>query len=1223
MCYARRDRRGLACELAAGFSPHPDYTVLEFSTGQQSRTQLACVYNAPRGCLREGEAVRSLFAQGWHQPRRQGPTKIWLGDFNLHHPAWRSQTAHSQTAPTPQARDLGSLIEAGEWLLCTEPGVPTHVEGGTLDLVLTDARSLRTACVEGGVDDALHCGSDHSTISIRIRPTAGLPSSGGKHQGRYRWSTVDETAFDQSLAEGEQSLRSLTTRVELALPSERPVALEELANEIAARLRAALACSCKRASGRGKGYVWWTEECAAEAIRWRQARLEQTDAGDDGLRRARGRLRGAIACAKKAHYQKIIDQSTLDGNFFKATRWATSQGSFRAPPIRTAAGTHAASTAGKIAALREAHLPADRSDRDLPVPSAEEGGTTQKQPWSRVHMGEVEEAVLRAGNTAPGADEIPPAALKLAWPRISHAVHVLYDWCIAEGYHPACFKRADICVLPKPGKRDRSSPRSYRLISLLSTLGKGIERIVARRLACKAIAEEIIPRGYHGAVPARSATDLALQLAEHAERTLADGDVLSTLTFDVKGAFDAVLPGRMARRLLDQRWPSHVVRWVSSFLRDRTAAIRMDNICETPQRTTGTLPQGSPASPILFMLFMAPLFAAEPTRGAWMRVGYADDGRLTACGPRPEANALVLGEEIAKVREWCIANALDLDLAKSELLHVTRRRRAANPHVQCGETTIAATPKSGAMKWLGVHYDRQLNFKAHVKAAAAKATTAANALRMLGGCGKGASARLLRQAVLACVLPPATFACEAWWKLLPAGAKSLPERAAASVLDKPLRIALRAAAPVWRTTSTDMLHHTLGIPPASLVLDDCARKAAIRLAGLDAKHCLSRLEDVPERLKPRLRWPTRLTSLRSRALPFQVERGVRPVVRGAAPLTQPPPQRATGATPEDQAASYLAWQRTQSASHPNPLRNFWLFTDGSKLEDGRTGAGWVLYAGSTLEAAGFCALHPASEVYDAEARALADGLRAALASGRQPYVSNLWAVLDNKAAAEAVYRPGRATTARRYTTQAARMLAEWERRTPSEDVPPGRAAVIWAPGHQGIPGNFVADFLAGKGARSQPAPAEQASNAGARRWARNEVNRCFREWWCKAKEARPQPAHLTRPLDPPTFSPPLALGIPRPALARLLAERTGHGHFAAYHRRFKHAVEADDGRMRCTCGAPTAAGHFLVCRRRTCRGTFRSPKGRKLRDDEVLTTDEGALAYAAWFESQRERGVPL
>lgn len=48
------------------------------------------------------------------------------------------------------------------------------------------------------------------------------------------------------------------------------------------------------------------------------------------------------------------------------------------------------------------------------------------------------------------------------------------------------------------------------------------------------------------------------------------------LTLDVKGAFNAVYPGRLVRRLRQQSWPENLVRRVGSFAAGRTVRIRLD-----------------------------------------------------------------------------------------------------------------------------------------------------------------------------------------------------------------------------------------------------------------------------------------------------------------------------------------------------------------------------------------------------------------------------------------------------------------------------------------------------------------------------------------------------------------------------------------------------------------------------------------------------------------------
>lgn len=90
---------------------------------------------------------------------------------------------------------------------------------------------------------------------------------------------------------------------------------------------------------------------------------------------------------------------------------------------------------------------------------------------------------MGAGNTTPGKDGISSALLHLAWPFISNLVLEIFQACIDIGYHPRYFRTAILTIIGKPNKADMTNPNSYRPIALLSVFGKGLERLVAKRMA--------------------------------------------------------------------------------------------------------------------------------------------------------------------------------------------------------------------------------------------------------------------------------------------------------------------------------------------------------------------------------------------------------------------------------------------------------------------------------------------------------------------------------------------------------------------------------------------------------------------------------------------------------------------------------------------------------------------------------------------------------------------
>ena len=90
------------------------------------------------------------------------------------------------------------------------------------------------------------------------------------------------------------------------------------------------------------------------------------------------------------------------------------------------------------------------------------------------------------------------------------------------------------------------------------------------------------------------------------------------------------------------------------------------------------------------------------------------------------------------------------------------------------------------------------------------------------------------------------------------------------------------------------------------------------------------------------------------------------------------------------------------------------------------------------------------------------------------------------------------------------------------------------------------------------------------------------------------------------------LSIKREVLGWLIAARSGHGHFAAYHQRFSHEEEED---WRCSCRNYRTPLHPFRCiNARAHRALLLLEKAKRaLSTEEILSTLEGAAAFAKLF----------
>ena len=83
---------------------------------------------------------------------------------------------------------------------------------------------------------------------------------------------------------------------------------------------------------------------------------------------------------------------------------------------------------------------------------------------------------------AAGEDGLPAGAWRQIWPAVSESVCRLFQTSLDTGTLPRQWKIAKIIPLKKPNKGDYTLAKAWRPISLLSTLGKLLEAVIAERI---------------------------------------------------------------------------------------------------------------------------------------------------------------------------------------------------------------------------------------------------------------------------------------------------------------------------------------------------------------------------------------------------------------------------------------------------------------------------------------------------------------------------------------------------------------------------------------------------------------------------------------------------------------------------------------------------------------------------------------------------------------------
>ena len=196
------------------------------------------------------------------------------------------------------------------------------------------------------------------------------------------------------------------------------------------------------------------------------------------------------------------------------------------------------------------------------------------------------------------------------WKKFNHYNSEILLSLLAEpvevGYHLQFLKHANGVVLDKPGKPLYDYPSPFCIIVLLKTVTKILERVLTVRLMSFVMNAGLLYPNQCGSLPGLSATDAIATLA-HEVRTLQRPRwKVSTLFLDIKAGFDNVDAVKLRSMLLPYKAPSYMVDWVSSFLAERSCTHIFQGSPNTPAVVSVGTTQGSPISPLLLLIYVAP-----------------------------------------------------------------------------------------------------------------------------------------------------------------------------------------------------------------------------------------------------------------------------------------------------------------------------------------------------------------------------------------------------------------------------------------------------------------------------------------------------------------------------------------------------------------------------------------------------------------------------------------
>jgi hypothetical protein len=143
------------------------------------------------------------------------------------------------------------------------------------------------------------------------------------------------------------------------------------------------------------------------------------------------------------------------------------------------------------------------------------------------------------------------------------------------------------------------------------------------------------------------------------------------MMIDLQVAFDNVHRDTLLTTLQEFGLPSTAIRWVYHFNTGRTASKLVEDKLEPAKQIETGIPQGSPISLLLFLLYTTPLYERVKELGDII-IGYVDDLTIY-CHGKPAQTVPLLEKILQACVDWAATRHTSIDLGpKLGFINFTR-----------------------------------------------------------------------------------------------------------------------------------------------------------------------------------------------------------------------------------------------------------------------------------------------------------------------------------------------------------------------------------------------------------------------------------------------------------------------------------------------------------------------------------------------------------------------
>ena len=647
--------------------------------------------------------------------KHKNGTPILIGDFNIH-------VEKSDDTYAKQFRNL--LVE--HKLIQMVPHIPTHNCGGTLDLVITEKDTDITISEPTVIK--LGTTSDHFYVKAVISDLKLDFSSADnkfKNISFRKFNDIDIEMFrDDLVASGIMDTSNFTS-------------LDHAVDFMDSTLTLLMDKHCpvinRKVKVKHLEAKWFdsdlrnlrTKRRAAERLK----RKHDTKENRTKYINIRNHFNKLVWAKKRLFYQKSIKSSMGDKQaLFKKIKKLMGLDDVTLPKCSddlALAEKFKTFFSEKISDVRsEIESQRSHASNNAVHWDAVSDHDTNLNSFKPLCMEDVTDIVDSMNNKFCSLDPIPTWLFKKCNDELSPIVTYIINESLNTGIFPQKMKHAVVKPILKSADMDCDLCKSYRPVSNLSFLSKILEKVVLRQMMAFLENNGLICDVQSGYRPHHSCETLLVRMFNDINGLSDENKIVSLLLLDLSAAFDVLDHDILLRKLqYDYGIGSNVLRWIESYLKNRSFAVKINNTTSKLCDILYGVPQGSLLGPILFILYTKELKRIARHFGLDIQL-YVDDSQLyiafDVLDPVDKSEKLNLIQECLKaIKQWMINHFMKLNDGKTEFILVGKNMYLS----QCNEITLdfdgitikQSDFKNDTGKSLGVKLDSNLSMERQVK----------------------------------------------------------------------------------------------------------------------------------------------------------------------------------------------------------------------------------------------------------------------------------------------------------------------------------------------------------------------------------------------------------------------------------------------------------------------------------------------------------------------------